>query len=132
MADITTTSIDTTGPVPTPAALTPMPTPQAAKLAALNGRPLPTPAHAYRSGWMLRRRMVVVSLVFIAGWLSFVLWRGADNELNRTALYMLGGAGVTIMGQYVFGKSWDDRNFMAFASQARFPETPPACADAKS
>lgn len=60
--------------------------------------------------WKYRRRVVFGSLVYIATMVVYIVWRGADSSLYRDISVALIGAGVAIIGSYVFGAVWDDRD----------------------
>ena len=68
--------------------------------------------------WTIRRRIVIATLSFCAGIITYLTGWGKDNELNRTianGAWLLGG---TTIGSYIFGASWDSKNVMNFAAQS--------------
>jgi hypothetical protein len=69
-----------------------------------------------KSDWSRRRRVLYLGLIFCAGWISWVLYKGTDTILFQNALYVLGGGGVALIGQYVFGAAYDDKNYMSTLS----------------
>lgn len=60
--------------------------------------------------WKFRRRVVFVALFWIALLVMYIIWRGGDSALYRDVAVTLVGAGVAIIGSYVFGAVWDDRS----------------------
>lgn len=59
-------------------------------------------------GWPIRRRLMIMALLFCAGNVQYLLLWGQDTSLNKeiaTTLLWVGGA---IIGSYVFGAVWDD------------------------
>lgn len=66
-----------------------------------------TPDAKNPSGWKYRRTTVMVALIYCAATISLVLWRGADNALNREAVNVLAILAGTIIGSYVFGAAWE-------------------------
>ena len=69
--------------------------------------------------WKRRRRLLYLALAFCAGWISWVLYKGTDSVLFQNALYVLGGGAVALIGQYVFGAAYDDKNYMESISNMR-------------
>lgn len=61
-------------------------------------------------GWPTRRRVMYFTLAYCFGNVEYLVFFGEDTALNRetitTLLYIL----VPIIGTYVFGAIWDDRN----------------------
>jgi hypothetical protein len=69
-----------------------------------------TPAPSPIGSWKQRRRVVFGTLVFIAGELVYFTVWGTDTALHQqiaVALIALAGA---VIGSYVFGAVWDDKN----------------------
>lgn len=62
--------------------------------------------------WTRRRRVVFATLAYCAGMNGYLVALGADTVLHRAlaeGAFMLAGA---VVGSYVFGATWDDRNKM--------------------
>lgn len=65
-----------------------------------------------RPSWKIRRRVIWSTLAFCAlmvGWLGLM---GEDTALNQSianGLILLAGG---VIGSYVFGAAWDDKNVM--------------------
>ncbi len=73
-----------------------------------------------RPPWKVRRRLVIVTLAFCAGVIMFLIGWGEDTELNRaiaTGAMLLSGS---VLGSYVFGAAWDDKNVMAQLGPAAY------------
>lgn len=62
--------------------------------------------------WGKRRRLLYAALAFIATWLSWMFYKGTDSGLFQNASIALIGGGVALIGQYIFGAAWDDKNYM--------------------
>lgn len=63
-----------------------------------------------RAPWQVRRRIVVVTLIWCIVLISYLaIWGKADTlrEAIATSLVLLMGS---VIGTYVFGASWDDKN----------------------
>lgn len=60
--------------------------------------------------WKVRRRIVVMTLSFCAGCVLYLMLKGSDTELHQAianGLILLSGS---VIGSYVFGATWDDKN----------------------
>lgn len=69
---------------------------------------------ALASTWKMRRRMVALSLLFCAGWISYIIWTDSSQSIiHQTALYVLSGYALTVLSGYIGGAVVDDRNVMA-------------------
>ncbi len=63
-----------------------------------------------RASWKIRRRVVNSTLVFCAAIITYLVFYGADTNLNQTiANGLIFLAGSTI-GAYLFGATWDQKN----------------------
>jgi hypothetical protein len=60
--------------------------------------------------WKVRRKVLFASLLFIAVDVQYLLLFGKDDGLRQNLAMALVGAGVAIIGSYVFGAVWDDNN----------------------
>jgi hypothetical protein len=72
-----------------------------------------------RPTWRVRRRIVISTLIFCAGETVYLTGWAADTELARTianGVLILAGS---VIGGYVFGAVWDDKNTMALAGRSR-------------
>jgi len=67
-----------------------------------------------RDGWKYRRRVIALSLVWIAAMVMWIIWRGGDSMLYRDASVTLILTGGAIIGSYVFGAVWDDHSKRGF------------------
>ncbi len=79
-------------------------------------KPEPTPAKAAAvremsaDNWRRRRKVMFAALGFIAANLQYLIIWGKPDSLRETIAIGLVGAGVGIIGSYVFGAVWDDSN----------------------
>lgn len=64
------------------------------------------------SEWKRRRLRLDLSLIAILVWLSWIIFHGTDTTLFQQISVALIAGGVALIGQYVFGAVWDDRNYM--------------------
>lgn len=67
------------------------------------------------SEWKKRRRILYLSLIFICVSLIYIIFKGTDSVLYQQISIALIGAGTLIIGQYIFGAIWDDKNYMQTA-----------------
>jgi len=80
-----------------------------------------------RPSWKHRRRVVFGALIFCALAITWLMIRGEDIRLHETIAVGLIGLAVSVIGSYVFGAAWDDRNVMLHGGRASAPsgEAPP-------
>lgn len=67
----------------------------------------------HKPSWRIRRRVIVATLLFCAGEIVYLTGWGQDTNLASTianGVLILAGS---VIGAYVFGAAWDDRNVMA-------------------
>lgn len=63
-----------------------------------------------RPSWMMRRRIIVATLVWCAALVTYLAVWGRPTSLSEaisTGLILLMGS---VIGSYVFGAVWDDKN----------------------
>lgn len=60
--------------------------------------------------WQKRRRWMVLILSWMLANAQYLIVWGNDTALHQNALVTLLGAIVAVLGSYVFGAVWDDRN----------------------
>lgn len=79
-----------------------------------------------RPSWKHRRRVVFGALFFCAGAIGYLIGAGEDTVLHRAIAEGLVMLAAGIIGSYVFGAAWDDRNVMVHGGRASAPsgETP--------
>lgn len=66
-----------------------------------------------RPSWKIRRRIVILALCFCAGCIAYLMICGQpDSRLHETIAYGLFVTAISVIGSYVFGATWDDRNVM--------------------
>lgn len=72
-----------------------------------------TPTYAYleKPTWKIRRRVIFLSLMYIAGNLEFIIIKGTDSALYAQVALGLLAAGTSIIATYVFGANWDTSSF---------------------
>ena len=66
----------------------------------------------FRPKWENRKRVIFLSLIFCAFCILYVMLTGEDTKLNETIVTMSFIAAISIIGSYVFGAAWDDKNVM--------------------
>lgn len=74
-----------------------------------------------RPSWRIRRRIIILTLLFCAGEVVYLTGWGRDTGLHEAmanGAWFLAGA---VIGAYVFGASWDDANILSAASRTRRP-----------
>jgi quinol-cytochrome oxidoreductase complex cytochrome b subunit len=68
-----------------------------------------------KPSWRIRRRIIVAALIFCAAEIVYLTVWGKDTRLSETianGIIILAGS---VIGAYVFGAVWDDKNVMAMS-----------------
>lgn len=60
--------------------------------------------------WKIRRRFMFITCLFCAVVIAFILVADLDTEVAETALTMSFLTLMSVVGSYVFGAAWDDKN----------------------
>lgn len=74
----------------------------------------------------MRRRIIIGTLLFCAGEIMWLTFSAPDTRLAETianGLIILAGS---VIGAYVFGAVWDDRNVMAMSRRPPDDDDDPA------
>lgn len=80
-----------------------------------------------RPSWKIRRRIVIATLGFCAGCITYLMICGqADSRLHETIAYGLFGTGISVIGSYVFGATWDDMNVMKTLGREAYRDSGPS------
>lgn len=64
------------------------------------------------SEWRRRRFRLDIALTAIFLWISWIILSGNDTVVFQQLSIALVGAGTALIGQYIFGAVWDDKNYM--------------------
>lgn len=59
--------------------------------------------------WRIRRRVVVLTLLYCAASVGYILLKGLDTETARTIVSSSFLLASTVIGCYIFGATWDDK-----------------------
>lgn len=67
--------------------------------------------------WKRRRARLDLGLVFLASCVGYILFMDSDSEVQQAAITVLIPSFVSLIGAYVFGAVWDDKNYMNAVSE---------------
>lgn len=70
-----------------------------------------------KPSWRIRRRIIIGTLLFCGGEIVYLTVWGADTNLHSTiasGVLILAGS---VIGSYVFGAAWDDKNWMGLGKK---------------
>ncbi len=66
--------------------------------------------HKASAEWATRRRIIILTLIWAAGLITYISVIGRDISVNEAIatnlIFMMGG----VIGSYVFGAVWDDQS----------------------
>jgi hypothetical protein len=65
---------------------------------------------ANSDNWAKRRRVMYWALIFIGANLQYLIIFGKPDGLRENIAMALVAAGTAIIGSYIFGAAWDDKN----------------------
>jgi hypothetical protein len=65
-----------------------------------------------KNEWRRRRNRLDIGLLFLGGLIVYVLWYDSDSEVQQAAITVLIPSFVSLIGAYIFGAAWDDKNYM--------------------
>jgi uncharacterized membrane protein YgcG len=65
-----------------------------------------------QSEWKRRRLRLDLGLLSILVLVFYIIFKGNDAVIYQQSVIALIAAGVALLGQYVFGAVWDDKNYM--------------------
>ncbi|TGQ69502.1 hypothetical protein EN829_015120 [Mesorhizobium sp. M00.F.Ca.ET.186.01.1.1] len=63
-----------------------------------------------RSSWAIRRRIVIITLTWCGGMVTYLSIWGRPVTLSETAVNGCLLLMASVIGSYVFGAVWDDKN----------------------
>lgn len=72
-----------------------------------------------KPSWKIRRRIIVSTLLFCAFCVLWVLIKGGDNGAHEVIVMCSFGLAFAVIGSYVFGAAWDDKNYMNAMTQQK-------------
>jgi hypothetical protein len=70
-----------------------------------------------KNEWKRRRIRLDTGLVFLGGLIVYILWYDSDSEVQQAAITVLIPSFVSLIGAYIFGAAWDDKNYMDSVSR---------------
>jgi hypothetical protein len=65
--------------------------------------------NAFRSSWTMRRRIIIIVLVWCGAMVTYLSILGRPIQLSETAVNGLLLLMASVIGSYVFGAVWDDK-----------------------
>ncbi len=71
--------------------------------------PRGTARNAFRSSWLVRRRIIIIVLVWCGAMVTYLAILGRPIQLSETAVNGLLLLMASVIGSYVFGAVWDDK-----------------------
>lgn len=77
-----------------------------------------------KPSWKIRRRIIIATLAFCAFVIAYSMVWGDERPVHETIVlgaFALAGA---VIGSYIFGAAWDDRNVMKELGPAAYLRAP--------
>jgi len=60
--------------------------------------------------WKIRRTIIHTTLTYCAFWIGYVLMMDKPTSVHETIAVALVGLAISVIGSYIFGAVWDDKN----------------------
>lgn len=77
-----------------------------------------------KPSWTVRRRIIIATLLFCGFVVGYItIWGDARPVLDTVVIGAFGLA-LSVIGSYIFGAVWDDRNVMKEFGPAAYVRTP--------
>lgn len=72
-----------------------------------------------KPSWAVRRRIIITTLLFCAFCITYIMVWGDDRPVMEVIVFSAFGLALSVIGSYIFGAVWDDKNVMKeFGSRA--------------
>jgi hypothetical protein len=75
-----------------------------------------------RPPWKIRRRIVIATLIFCAFCVLWIMFRGTDRGVEEVIVMCSFGLAAAVIGSYVFGAAYDDKNVMRHLGPKAYEE----------
>lgn len=62
--------------------------------------------------WTIRRRIIIVTLLYCAVMVGYIVITGSDTAVASNVVVSCFGLVGSVVGFYVAGAAWDDKNYM--------------------
>lgn len=62
--------------------------------------------------WKKRRRRLDIFLFAFLGMIGYIIYMDTGSQVHEAALTFLIPSVVALLGSYIFGAVWDDKNYM--------------------
>lgn len=86
------------------------------------GEAMSTRTKITRPPWKVRRRIVNLTLLFCAACVLWIMVRGDDRGVNEVIVVSAFGLAFSVIGSYIFGAVWDDKNVMEKLGKEAYTE----------
>lgn len=65
-----------------------------------------------KPSWEVRRRIIIATLVFCAFCVTYIMIWGDQRPVMEVIVFSAFGLALSVIGSYIFGAVWDDKNIM--------------------
>lgn len=65
-----------------------------------------------RPSWKVRRRIIHTTLLFCAFCVLWIMFKGDERSVHEVIVMSSFGLALSVIGSYIFGAVWDDKNVM--------------------
>ena len=78
-----------------------------------------------KPSWAVRRRIIITTLLFCAFCVTYIMIWGDDRPVMEVIVISAFGLSLSVIGSYVFGAVWDDKNVMKELGSKAYATPPP-------
>lgn len=77
-----------------------------------------------KPSWKVRRRIIIATLLFCAFLVAYITVWGDGRPVLETVVFCAFGLALSVIGSYIFGAVWDDKNVMKEFGPAAYVKPP--------
>lgn len=77
-----------------------------------------------KPSWKVRRRIIIATLLFCAFLVGYITVWGDDRSVLEVIVFCSFGLALSVIGSYIFGAVWDDKNVMKEFGPAAYVKSP--------
>lgn len=77
-----------------------------------------------KPSWTIRRRIVIATLLFCAFCVTYIMVIPGGKPVHEMIVMSCFGLALSVIGSYIFGAVWDDKNVMKEIGPAAYLPQP--------
>lgn len=77
-----------------------------------------------KPSWKIRQKIIFATLIYCAAMIFYLAIWAESTPLREQVVLALVGLVASVIGAYIFGATWDDKNVMRREASLSNPHTP--------